>query len=230
MAEPSEASILAHGEALERLRPPGLAWTTDAHSVSRQLYTALGTELARVTGRAADLIREADPRTSVELLEDWERVLGLPGPCGELEPTVVLRQFAVHAKLIQPGGSSRQHYIDQASGLGITITIEEFLPFKVGVSKCGDKLTNGDWVFTWRTHHPVASGQFLSVGSGVIGEPLLEISAGTLECFLTASKPSHTHLLFAADGSWDGWAPWETIYPEPAVLVTAPPGPIVLKD
>ena len=99
MAEPSESAILAHGEALERLRPPGLVWTSDASSVSRQLYTALGAELARVTGRAADLVREADPRTSVELLEDWERVLGLPGPCGTLEPTVVLRQFAVHAKL-----------------------------------------------------------------------------------------------------------------------------------
>ena len=218
MAEPSQQSIQDHAVGMEQHRPEGLAWTTDPTSASRQLFSALATELARITDRGKDMIREADPRTTVELLADWERVLGIPGPCDNLEPTVLLRQFAVTAKLTQKRGSSRQHFIDLASGLGFEISIEEYLPFEVGVSNCGDLLTGADWVFAWKVHKPVESGQYLSAGVGQAGEALLEISQGTLECYLQESKPAHTHLLIDPDLPWSGYAPWTVIRPEPAVL------------
>jgi phage gp46-like protein/uncharacterized protein YmfQ (DUF2313 family) len=48
--------------------------------VDRVVYKvllALGDELTRVSGRAADLVEESDPRTADELLPEWEKDYGL---------------------------------------------------------------------------------------------------------------------------------------------------------
>lgn len=230
MAEPSESAILDHAIGAEGLRPHGDIWTQNPNSVSRQLFMALGTELARVTGRGVDMIREADPRTTVELLADWERILNVPGPCDNLEPTVLLRQFAITAKLTQKRGTSRQHFIDLASDLGFEISIEEYLPFEAGVGTVGQQLTGADWVFAWKVHKPVESGQFFSAGVGQAGEALLELSQGTLECYLGQAKPAHTYVFFEADLPWSGYAPWTEIRPDPAVLSFTNPTAIVHID
>jgi len=230
MAEPLEPEITRHGLALEALRPPGLAWTTDAASVSRKLYEALGTELARLTGRAADLVAEADPRTTTELIEQWERILDLPGPCDELAPSLLLRQYAVYAKLVQPQGQSPQHFIDLASGLGFEITIEEYQPFVSGAGTSGALLSNGDWVFTWTVHAPELGGQWAQAGVAQAGEALLELNQDAIECFLEASKPAHTQLLVEHDQPWSGYAPWHTLYPDPATVAVANPTAIIKRD
>lgn len=42
-----------------------------------KLLLAIGDELTRVSSRAADLVEEADPRTTLELLPEWENDYGL---------------------------------------------------------------------------------------------------------------------------------------------------------
>jgi uncharacterized protein YmfQ (DUF2313 family) len=230
MPTPTEQQILNHAQALERLRPEGIIWTTDPASVSRQFFMALGTELARVTGRGVDMIREVDPRTTTELITDWERVLDIPGNCAELGRTLALRQFAVTAKLTQVGAQSRAAFIDLASGLGFEIEIEEYLPFRVGASVVGDGLTNGEWIFTWTVHQPAFGGEYLRAGLGSAGEALLDFNQDTLQCFLQDASPTHTHLNFELDLPWAGYAPWQDIYPDPAVLTPANPTAIANVD
>lgn len=227
MAEPLESDIGRHARALEALRPEGLAWTTDPNSIFHKFLEGLATELARVTGRAGDLLREADPQTTIELVEDWERVLGLPGEGLELEPSLILRQFAIVTKLTAAQGQSPGHFIAMAASLGFAITVEEYLPFRAGKSKAGDPLTNGDWMFTWTAHVPEFGGQWATAGNSQVGEALLELNQTTLITFLELNTPAHTKLLIAPDGPWVGWAPWTTIYPEPVVMTISNPTAVV---
>ena len=64
---------------------------------------------------------------AIELLEDWERVLGLPEPCyGDMTLTVEERQCLAHAKLFDTSKTANaQFYIDYADSLGFVITVEE---------------------------------------------------------------------------------------------------------
>jgi uncharacterized protein YmfQ (DUF2313 family) len=65
----------AFASMMRMLLPPGRIWRKDG-AVDDALL-ACGDELERVVGRGADLIEEADPQTTSELLADFERVLGL---------------------------------------------------------------------------------------------------------------------------------------------------------
>jgi uncharacterized protein YmfQ (DUF2313 family) len=98
-----------------------------------------------VDGRAADLLEiESDPRSTVELLPDWERNWGLPDPCIQSPQTVSQRQFALVQRMTIQGGQSRQFFIDIAKQIGYDITITEYRPFQVGLDRCGDNRIIGD--------------------------------------------------------------------------------------
>src|SRR3546814_16731414 len=91
---------------LQTLLPPGDAWPRDPDAVLTRMLDAFAAALAQVDGRAGDLITEADPRSTDELLEDWERVTGLPDPCAGDEQTAEGRRGRVVKKLPNRGGQS----------------------------------------------------------------------------------------------------------------------------
>jgi uncharacterized protein YmfQ (DUF2313 family) len=98
-----------------------------------------------VDGRAADLLEtESDPRTTMELLPDWERNWGLPDPCWSQAQTIGQRQRELVLRMTTLGGQSRQFFIDTAAYLGYSITISEYRPFTVGIDRCGDSRVTGD--------------------------------------------------------------------------------------
>lgn len=69
-------SAFAYASAAINLLPPGKL-RDDQDGVIYRVFLANGDELARVSGRVADMLREADPRTTDELLPEWEEMLGL---------------------------------------------------------------------------------------------------------------------------------------------------------
>ena len=87
-----------------------------------------------VDARAADLLeRESDPRSTIELLPDWERNWGLPDPCYTSPQSIDERQRALVMRMTMLGAQSRQFFIDVAAMLGYTITITEYRPFFVAM-------------------------------------------------------------------------------------------------
>lgn len=60
--------------ALQALLPRGAAWTRSPEAVLMRVLAACAEEPERVDERADDLLDEADPRATLELLSDWERV------------------------------------------------------------------------------------------------------------------------------------------------------------
>lgn len=182
-------------QQLQALLPQGPAWSREQDTVLTKLLTAFAEEFARVDLRIDNLLNEADPRTTNELLTDWERVAGLPDLCTGIPATIALRRELLVSKLTNVGGQSRQFFIDLAAKLGYTITITEFKRFRV-TSRVNDPLNDADWVHTWRVNSAQNTVRKFTATSRV-NEPLASWGNLALECVISRLKPAHTHVQFA---------------------------------
>lgn len=212
MTAPSTAQIAPHSvdaykAQLASLLPRGRAWPREEGSVLMQLMHAKAEELARIDGRASDLLEEIDPRTTLELLADWERVAGLPDACIAAPDSIAERRAAVQSRITALGGQSRAYFIALAASLGFAVTIDEFRPFRVGQSRIGDRLYDEAWAHAWRVNvQPPAidDGQGLTiryfrVGESRVGERLVGFGSLDLECIIRRAAPAHSIVIFAYD-------------------------------
>lgn len=185
-------------EQLFALQPPGQALPTTTDSVWGRLLDGLSLEYDRVEIRGGELGRESDPRQSVELLPDWERVCGLPGPCPiAWDSTLQARRIAVVAQLTGAGGQRIAYFEQVAALLGLSIRVTEYRPFLTGLSRCGQRLNGGhDVRFVWSV---IIKGQRIlrfRCGASVAGERLLDFARREdLECLLRLYAPAHTILI-----------------------------------
>lgn len=176
------------------LQPPGDALPTDADSTWANLLLAQADEFARIEARADAVLEESDPRTTVELLSDWERNNGLPDSCVPGAQTSEQRRNALVAKVTRHGGISRQNLIDAAAALGYTITITEFLPWSVD-SDVGSPLYGDDWAFAIQINAPAVTVHYATVDSDV-DAPLAWWGNEQLECAMRRNKPGGRFILF----------------------------------
>lgn len=185
-----------YNEQIEQLLPQGQAWPREAGTTMRQLTRALAEEFARIDARGQDMLREALPQTTLELLAEWERVAGLPDPCVTTSQTIQERRNALLARLSSSGGQSRAFFIALAEYLGFTVTITEFRPFRAGISCAGDPACDTEWTFVWRINAPETTVTYFRAGQSAAGEPLRKWGNELLECVMSRVKPAHTHLIF----------------------------------
>jgi uncharacterized protein YmfQ (DUF2313 family) len=183
----TQADYEAH---LLALRPPGPAWAPEDDHLG-----AAAEECARVHNRAVALVDEADPRTTTELLTDWERVAGLPDACTGPLPTLAQRRAALVARLTSIGGQSRAYFIALAASLGYTVTITEYRPYHVN-SHVNDPLNSELWTFVWQVNAALNTVRRFTVNAGV-NEPLAAWGNELLECVIRRLAPAHTKVLFA---------------------------------
>src|ERR1051326_3382650 len=132
-----------------QLLPQGRAWLKEPSALTYQSADALAQELARIDARAVTLLRESDPRTTAELISDWERICGLPDECSPLSSTLQGRRNQVLSILTSQGSLNSKFYIDFAEFLGFDVTVYEYRQFRTGLSRAGDPLSNGDWVYVF---------------------------------------------------------------------------------
>lgn len=157
---------------------------------------ALGDLFADFHGRVIDFLAEADPRTTDELLAEWERVYGLPlcddAPTGDDE-----RRAALAGRVAAVGGQTPAYYIDLAwavleqTGYGRAtdpdlVTIEETPygePFRVG-DRVGGRLGSVTDLSHWILHLPADTSADL---------------AAIIECLVERYAPAHTVVHFEYD-------------------------------
>lgn len=219
-----ESIVTSHSEdycdTLPQLFPQGLAWRMKPGGLMRQLFCALSYEYSRIEIRGRDVINESDPRTTVELLEDWERNLNIPGECQELAPTTAGRQAAVTAKYTQKNGPNPAYFLQLAEEYGYTgtvITRSLGSPF-LCTSRCIDALYSGAWVWTFG----IQTNESLS-------------SDDSFDCMVNQMVPNHgyVHIVHGSeiptsglvfhvdslrDDSWDGADLVELVETETATL------------
>lgn len=189
---------------LQALLPSGLPWPRSSSAALTKLLAALGAEMDRVDARGMDLIGEIDPRSTLELLADWERVCGLPDACSaEMATTLQERRAGLVEKLTSVGGSSKAYFIALADAMGYAIEIDEFRPFVAGVGRCGDALGGGHAVrHQWRVRVTGARYTAFRAGASQCGDLLGKIvRAEDLECKFKRLKPAHTHLIVSYEGA-----------------------------
>lgn len=193
-------------ESLSRLLPRGDAWTVDPNSVFDRFITGLAAVWADAELRIAALLeRESDPRLTLEMLEDWERMLGLPDECFLAGDTIEERRLRVVAKLTSKGGQSRAYFIGIARALGYDITIREFSPLMCGVGHVGftgSDLSPPSMRYTWVIEISGARERYFRMAGSQAGvDRLYDFDrADDLECYLQRLKPSHTTLIFDYQG------------------------------
>lgn len=139
---------------LRRLLPRGKIWSVD-HPLSglRAFLLGIGAEPARAHNRLLDVLEEADPSTTDDLIDDWERILGLPDPTDPSPPvTLADRRAVAHAKFIARGGMQPQNIYDIAQAAGYESDIEVQVPtlFRADESASDERSYDWDsWTFVW---------------------------------------------------------------------------------
>lgn len=175
----------AYARALKRLLPQGAVWDLLLGSRVSDVCHALAEELARIDARGADLINEVDPRTAIETLDDWERVLGLPDEdVPSIPSTVAERRLAVTQKLVRLGGQSVPYYTTLAAACGYVITIDDTYGrtiLRAGF-RAGARAYGVQWAHVWRVDVQPPTGDAL---------PHAE-----LEAIIRRAAAAHTVVLF----------------------------------
>ena len=213
-----------YAEVITNELPDGSAWTRDRDGGLMKWVDGNAQIWGDFDARAADLlITEADPRSPLELLPDWERAFGLPDACSIESPTVEDRRNALVNKMTIVGRQDRNFFVQVAAALGYVITITEFSPFMCGISQCGDTSsaapdnaadTGPRWVFGppeirfyWKVHVFGRRLSWFRCGSGQCGlDPMLRIALATdLECVIRRWSPAHTQVIFDYANATASW-------------------------
>jgi uncharacterized protein YmfQ (DUF2313 family) len=173
----------AYARQLKQLLPPGRLWKLEPDSWLSKVLLAIGDELARIDARGEKLIDEADPRTALETLPEWERMLGITPPAGA---TAGERQLAITAAYVSRGGQTAAYYIALAASLGYVATVTD----------------TGLGAHTWRLNVDLSQ----STGAPTFTEFRADESraedrvesrdVAVLEAAIERAKPAHTVCLF----------------------------------
>ena len=188
---------------LRALLPPGRVFRAEDGTVLASLLAAIGASFDKAQQRLQDLLEQSDPAKARTMLEDWERLLGLPDHCRPNDDMgMAERANIAAARLVEQGGQSRQYFIDLAADYGEPgATITEFRP-----ANCNDHCNSPLWAqsarFTWQVTFPrsVISGRMAHCNDHC-NSPLQRWERSAAECPITERKPAHTEVVFAYTGA-----------------------------
>jgi uncharacterized protein YmfQ (DUF2313 family) len=91
-------------QLLNDLLPTGPAYPRLPESNQTLLLQALADNLETESERACNLLVDAFPATTLELLPQWQAALGLPDPCLPPDTSIADQQREIVSKLTFAGG------------------------------------------------------------------------------------------------------------------------------
>ncbi len=207
------AKLLKYKNLLVNLLPGGKLWKPQSQPIFNKVLESTVVELCRVDDRAAQMLIEVDPSNTVETIDQWENVLGLPDECTPEGQSVLERQVQLVQKLTNIGGLSKEFYEFIGLQLGFVITAENRVNFLAGRARAGDLLTNYfnrhfvagstagtllsavGWRFWYNVEMPVTAAVHFVAGS-LAGDPIREFSNELIECTMIKLKPAHAMPFF----------------------------------
>ena len=182
--------------ALLALLPSGRVWPKDLESTQGLFMQALAQVYVRQTARSRNLVVDAFPATTVELLPEWENT---PDPCAGPSPTLGQRIAQVVARLTDSGGQSVAYFVELARRLGYDITVTQYAPSRFG-RRFGSLFGGEAWAHAWRVNAPQFTRRGITFGRSAFGEPFSTWGNTVLLCELQAAAPAHTILNFSYQG------------------------------
>ncbi len=159
-----------------------------------------GNAFDRLQASANNVLNTIHPKTSGEMIADWERMLGLEI---DLNKSYAERVNKVIIKLNAIGGLSIPYFIKLAKSIGVEIQIKEFSPLQNDLPNVGDiPIQNSpqeQLIFMWRV--TVLNGDdniiYFRAGQSTAGNRLVEFGDRIIEEFFKDLKPAHTYCYFA---------------------------------
>lgn len=176
----------AYGRQLKQLLPRGPLWRLDQDSAISRLLLAIAEELARVDGRAGQLLEEWDPSTADELLADWERVLGLPADGTTLPASTADRRIGAARAYVARGGQSEVYFYELAALAGFVVVIGDLAPH---VWRMTADLAQARVAYT-------VVNQVFRAGAARMGDRLASVTVPELEAPVRRASPAHTQVWF----------------------------------
>jgi uncharacterized protein YmfQ (DUF2313 family) len=185
-------------QALLKLLPQGLAWNKDADSNLNKLIEGESIELGRLEDFAYQTLREINPLTTNQLLNEWVEIALGDGLCTGVGQTPSELKAALLARLISLGGSSKTYFQEVARAAGFLVSINDgYSLFRAGLSRSGDRVLSSGFAYTWSVRTGTQTLRYLRAGSGRAGDPLVYFGNLLLECLLRGIKPAHTQIIFS---------------------------------
>lgn len=180
-----------HIDLLRNLLPA--SYDSRAHILAASL-NAEGNALDTAVLYADQLLVESDPRTALQLIPAWERLLD-----NSIYNDTVTRRAGLQAKLNEVGGQDAAYFIDLAATLGFVVTITEFQPTNI-MADVQMPMFTPDWYFVWQVN--VNAGWNYAYAQADIMATVTDAFARwnhnqDFEALLREDAPAHTQLLFA---------------------------------
>lgn len=201
---------MKYRSAIRKLFPPGKAFDFIDGSTGDKFYSAMAEEVLRVELRGQTLLNELDPRVTFEMLDSWERLLGIPDECTpeDQEFSIAQRRARVLQKLTTGGGQTKAFYKLIAAQLGYDVEaldVVNFRDFRAGISRAGEVLSNASngegeatsWPFTYQIKAPAMFVRRFTASQSTAGERLVVSENQTLECVIRKFAPAHVTVLFS---------------------------------
>lgn len=175
--------------------PSGPIWNKNPGSDMYQAIMALMQPFVDEHQRAANLLVEAYPATTIELLPAFQASLGLPNSCSIADPTLAQAQQQVVAKFAGTLGSSVAYLIQYAANLGYTITISEFSPWNPVYSDLTGAIMNtANYI---QVNIPSSFIEYFQSGHSALGQALGTTgSYAVIECEMASIIPATATLYF----------------------------------
>lgn len=188
----------AYTEQLLHLLPRGRAWPRAPGSFLRRLLAGVAAEFARLDAAGTALLDEAYAARAFELIEEWEKDLGLPDACTSLGATITARRAAAHEKETLLKNLHKSAFIELANEYGVRIIVSERDQARAqtvpGVDVSGDK-----WMFVWWISIPTRASVDYKTVLDDVDTPLAywdgEVGHAELACRLQQIAPLHTLLV-----------------------------------
>lgn len=182
--------------ALQALLPRGRVWPREPDAAQTKALSGLAPIYERSNAKANQLLIDAFPATTYELLPEWEAALGLPDPCVGQGPTLQIRRAQVVARFVNSGGQSVAYMISYALNLGYAVTITQFAPARAGQLRAGQQCGDNAWAYAWRVNGALNTSYAFRAGLSAAGEPLSTNGNAVLECELRQIAAAHTTVFF----------------------------------
>lgn len=199
-------------DELHRLLPRGPLWNFRDGSIARRVLEGLAYPFAYAEELFDRFLVECDPRTTVDMLPDWERVYGLPDRCTTTSTSLVARRAAVLQLMRSPVGQTEAEIATVVHAFGLPCVVESHLESMCGLMECGDLLYDVNWSHSLTVHLPDPPVVFFEADWSGADDPLAEWVGDALQCAVGRVAPAHAALVYVYDlpnGDYQPWDPWE---------------------
>lgn len=185
-------------QLIKSLLPQGHIWEAQKGSLFHKIICAMAVEFTRVELRKQALFKELNPTSTSEMIPEWEKLLGIPnkatGPISQL--TYQARKKFIFTFYTMTGGSRAEYYKRVIKSFGFDVEIKEIKNFRVGLSRVGDPLTNGNWRNAIEVRASNVPEFKFRVGQSAVGDPLVVRSNELIKNIMEEIKPAHVVCIY----------------------------------